>query len=98
MNHDAGTGIAKPVNRSRIEEGIAGILEAIVVDVDHPVDRGLLRRVAHEAQMAFPGSGCGKTGVAAIGSLLAGAIHGLRVLFEGIEDRQSNMTRFLICF
>ena len=35
-------------------------------------------------------------GVAAIGSALAGEIHGLRILFEGIEDRQSNLTRFLI--
>jgi chorismate mutase/prephenate dehydratase len=37
-----------------------------------------------------------ESGAAAIGSSLAGAIHGLRILFEGIEDRQSNMTRFLI--
>ncbi len=37
--------------------------------------------------------GCG---VAAIGSFLAGEIYGLRPLFEAIEDRQSNMTRFLI--
>ena len=36
------------------------------------------------------------SGVAAIGSALAGEIHGLRMLFEGIEDRQSNLTRFLI--
>lgn len=35
-------------------------------------------------------------GVAAIGSFLAGEIYGLRPLFEAIEDRQSNMTRFLI--
>lgn len=35
-------------------------------------------------------------GVAAIGSSLAGEIHGLRPLFAGIEDRQSNMTRYLI--
>ena len=35
-------------------------------------------------------------GVAAIGSSLAGEIYGLRPLFEAIEDRQSNMTRFLI--
>ena len=37
--------------------------------------------------------GCG---VAAIGSFLAGEIYGLRPLFEAIEDRQSNLTRFLI--
>ncbi len=35
-------------------------------------------------------------GVAAIGSSLAGEIHGLKPLFQAIEDRQSNMTRFLI--
>lgn len=35
-------------------------------------------------------------GVAAIGSFLAGEIYGLRPLFAAIEDRQSNMTRFLI--
>jgi len=35
-------------------------------------------------------------GVAAIGSTLAGEIHGLKPLFQAIEDRQSNMTRFLI--
>jgi chorismate mutase/prephenate dehydratase len=35
-------------------------------------------------------------GVAAIGSPLAGEIYGLRPLFQAIEDRQSNMTRFLI--
>ena len=37
-----------------------------------------------------------KCGAAAIGSLLAGEIHGLKPLFQAIEDRQSNMTRFLI--
>jgi chorismate mutase/prephenate dehydratase len=36
------------------------------------------------------------SGAAAIGSSLAGEIHGLRPLFEAIEDRQSNLTRFLI--
>ncbi|MEM7453591.1 MAG: prephenate dehydratase [Planctomycetota bacterium] len=35
-------------------------------------------------------------GVAAIGSSLAGEIHGLHTLFEQIEDRQTNVTRFLI--
>ncbi len=35
-------------------------------------------------------------GAAAIGSSLAGEIHGLKPLFQAIEDRQSNMTRFLI--
>ena len=37
-----------------------------------------------------------KTGVAAIGSSLAGEIYGLHPLFERIEDEQSNITRFLI--
>ena len=36
------------------------------------------------------------SGVAAIGSALAGEIYGLEPLFHAIEDRQSNMTRFLI--
>jgi len=35
-------------------------------------------------------------GAAAIGSSLAGEIHGLTPLFRKIEDRQNNMTRFLI--
>ncbi len=35
-------------------------------------------------------------GVAAIGSSLAGEIYGLHPLFEDIEDRQDNITRFLI--
>ena len=35
-------------------------------------------------------------GAAAIGSALAGEIHGLTPLFRKIEDRQNNMTRFLI--
>ena len=35
-------------------------------------------------------------GAAAIGSALAGEIHGLTPLFRKIDDRQNNMTRFLI--
>ena len=35
-------------------------------------------------------------GSAAIGSSLAGEIHGMHPLFEKIEDRQSNVTRFLV--
>ena len=35
-------------------------------------------------------------GVAAVGSLLAGEIHGLRAIFEHIEDQPNNITRFLI--
>ena len=35
-------------------------------------------------------------GAAAIGSTLAGEIHGLKPLFQAIEDRQSNMTLSLI--
>lgn len=37
-----------------------------------------------------------KCGAAAIGSALAGEIYGLHPLFQAIEDRQSNVTRFLI--
>lgn len=36
------------------------------------------------------------SGTAAIGSSLAGEIYGLHPLFEQIEDRQNNITRFLI--
>ena len=36
------------------------------------------------------------SGAAAIGSSLAGEIYGLHALFEQIEDRQTNITRFLI--
>ena len=36
------------------------------------------------------------SGSAAIGSSLAGEIYGLHSLFDAIEDRQSNITRFLI--
>jgi len=35
-------------------------------------------------------------GAAAIGSSLAGKVHGLKPLFRKIEDRQNNLTRFLI--
>jgi chorismate mutase/prephenate dehydratase len=35
-------------------------------------------------------------GVAAIGSILAGPMYGLAVLFENIEDRPGNITRFFI--
>ncbi len=37
-----------------------------------------------------------KSGAAAIGSQLAGEIYGLHALFEQIEDRRNNVTRFLI--
>jgi chorismate mutase/prephenate dehydratase len=35
-------------------------------------------------------------GVAAIGSTLAGELHGLHVLFENIEDDPDNQTRFFV--
>lgn len=35
-------------------------------------------------------------GIAAIGSPLAGEIHGLRIVFEHIEDQPNNITRFLV--
>lgn len=38
----------------------------------------------------------GEHGAAAIGSLLAGEIYGLRSLFEAIQDRAGNVTRFLV--
>lgn len=37
-----------------------------------------------------------ESGAAAIGSVLAGMSAGIRTLFQGIEDRQGNMTRYLI--
>ena len=37
-----------------------------------------------------------QTGVAAIGSALAGEIYGLHVLFENIEDNPDNVTRFFV--
>ncbi|MBX3355187.1 MAG: prephenate dehydratase [Phycisphaeraceae bacterium] len=36
------------------------------------------------------------SGAAAIGSPIAGEIYGLHVLFEGIQDRAGNVTRFLV--
>src|SRR5205085_9411290 len=38
----------------------------------------------------------GESGAAAIGSTLAGEIHGLHVLFENIEDNPDNVTRFFV--
>jgi chorismate mutase/prephenate dehydratase len=38
----------------------------------------------------------GEEGSAAIGSTLAGEIYGVKPLFEGIQDKASNITRFLI--
>ncbi len=35
-------------------------------------------------------------GVAAIGSMLAGEIHGLHAIFEHVEDQPNNITRFLV--
>jgi chorismate mutase / prephenate dehydratase len=37
-----------------------------------------------------------QSGVAAIGSTLAGRLYGLRVLFENIEDNPDNVTRFFV--
>ena len=42
------------------------------------------------------GSESGSAGVAAIANSLAGEIYGLHPLFEQIEDRRDNVTRFLI--
>ena len=38
----------------------------------------------------------GEAGAAAIASGFAGELHGVRVLFDGIEDRAVNVTRFLV--
>lgn len=37
-----------------------------------------------------------ESGVAAIGSALAGQVYGLKVLYEDIEDNPNNITRFLV--
>lgn len=49
--------------------------------------------VRHAKEETEADSDCG---TAAIGSALAGEIYGLHSLFEQIEDRQGNVTRFLI--
>ena len=51
------------------------------------------RRPAPAKPPSWPRS---STGVAAIGSKLAGQLHGLRVLFENIEDDPDNETRFFV--
>ncbi len=48
------------------------------------------------AQVVAENKTAPQSGAAAIGSILAGERFGIRPLFEGIEDRQGNMTRYLI--
>jgi chorismate mutase/prephenate dehydratase len=48
-------------------------------------------KIAAEAHTRDPSSG-----VAAIGSTLSGKLYGLRVLFESIEDKPDNVTRFFV--
>jgi chorismate mutase/prephenate dehydratase len=57
-----------------------------------------VRRVAGESEQVGRGrkGGRGAGGVAAIGSLLAGEIYDVNVLFENIEDRTGNITRFFV--
>ena len=33
---------------------------------------------------------------AAIGSSLAGSLYGVNILFEGVQDKPNNVTRFLV--
>lgn len=62
--------------------------------VPAPSTSGAARTVAEETEQA---ERIGATpGSAAIGSSLAGQIYGLRTLFEDIEDRPGNITRFLV--
>ena len=60
-------------------------------DLREPANSAAAVIAASEDAKASPGQG-----VAAIGSLLAGEIHGLHALFEHIEDQPNNITRFLI--
>ena len=62
--------------------------EAELVAVESSAGGALRAREEHEADR--------QAGTAAIGSPLAGEIYGLHPLFEQIEDRRSNVTRFLI--
>ena len=48
------------------------------------------------AARAKPAKGRGRTGVAAIGSVLAGELYDVNVLFENIEDNTHNITRFYV--
>lgn len=48
-------------------------------------------KAVREETLADPGAG-----VAAIGSSLAGQIYGVSVLFDGVEDNPSNVTRFYV--
>ncbi|MBC7772959.1 MAG: prephenate dehydratase [Pyrinomonadaceae bacterium] len=60
-----------------------------------------VRRVAGADQKPAPRTVQGRQnkdndGIAAIGSLLAAAHYGVNILFENIEDRTSNITRFFV--
>lgn len=48
------------------------------------------------AAKAKPSKGKGRTGIAAIGSTLAGEMYDVNVLFENIEDNTHNITRFYV--
>lgn len=48
------------------------------------------------AAKAKPAKGKGRTGIAAIGSTLAGEMYDVNVLFENIEDNTHNITRFYV--
>jgi chorismate mutase/prephenate dehydratase len=52
------------------------------------------QRSGRRALSVSPGASAAATGVAAIGSVLAAEIYDVNVLFENIEDRSGNITRF----
>jgi chorismate mutase / prephenate dehydratase len=62
----------------------------------HYPDAELIDMTSSSAAVRKAASEPPEAGSAAIGSMLAGEIYGLKPLFEHIEDKANNVTRFLI--